>query len=235
MNKRFFAWKNLWEEKGRFNKENFKLRDLINMNGFDKGLGRMNEASWLLLASLVIEMLDLSKDDSLLEVGCGCGAMLLPISLITSNITGCDYSFSLVKISKSLIKGRFIKAEAGFLPFCDNKFDKSLANGVFHYFPDYKYAKMALSELVRVTNKNILITDIPDLEKKGLSERRRSELLKENEKKQLKKDKFLTHLYYKKEFFSSFANKASLNIKITDQDIKGYGNSPFRFNVLISK
>ena len=60
-------WKEVWEQKGsEGKKENLNLEDLIAIDGFDKGAGKMTEETWMEVVETVKRELDLKGADSLL-------------------------------------------------------------------------------------------------------------------------------------------------------------------------
>ena len=220
---RLEKWKGVWERKGReLKKEDLTLRDLIAMDGFDTATGTMTEETWMNVVEMVKRKLNLRKGDFLLEVGCGAGAMLLPLSKMGINVAGVDYSTSLIEVAKKVIPNLIAYVtEACELPFKNDEFDAILSFSVFLYFPDYEYAEKVLSEMLRVSKKDakILIADVPDLSKKEESERHRREALSEEEYNRLYSEH--SHLYYDKKWFEDFANKNGLFVEIFDQNIGG--------------
>jgi len=80
---RLEKWKGIWERKGReLKKGDLILRDLIAMDGFDTATETMTEETWINVVEMVKRKLNLRNGDFLLEVGCGAGAMLLPLSKV---------------------------------------------------------------------------------------------------------------------------------------------------------
>lgn len=235
-NNRLENWRSVWERKGK-EAQSLNLRELINLDGFDKGAGKMSVELWLSVALTVGRELDLKKGDFLLEVGCGSGAMLLPFHLRGIKVAGIDYSRSLIEVAKRAVPGIEAKvSEAKKIPFKETMFSKILSFSVFQYFPDFDYATKVLLEMKRILKAEgkILIMDIPDVSKKIESEHQRSQALLEQEGTTYPEENgSYSHLYYPKSFFADFAKTQGMSIKIFDQDIPGYGNSPFRFNVLL--
>ena len=230
-------WREVWERKGRERereRENLTLGDLIAMDGFDKGAGKMTEETWMKAVEIVKRELEIKEGDFLLEVGCGAGAMLLPLSEIGIKVAGVDFSSSLIEVAKRAIPDLITHVgEACKLPFGSNEFDAVLAYSVFHYFPDYEYAERTLLEMLRVSKEDgkILIMDIPDFSKKGISEEHRRGALSEEEYTRLYSGH--SHLYYDKNWFKDFAERKGLFVKIVDQNMEGYGQCFFTFNVLL--
>ena len=237
MKNRSEKWKEVWELKGlEAGEDELALKDLLVIDGYNTAQGTMTEDRWMKAIEMVKKELKLKKDDYLLEVGCGAGAMLLPLSKIGIKVAGIDYSTSSIEVAKKVIPNLIVQtAEACKLPFRDNEFDAILSFSVFFYFPDYEYAERVLLEMLRVSRNGakILIADIPDLSKKEMSERYRRKSLSKEKYNQLYSE--YPHLYYSKKWFRNFVERRGLFVKVFDQNIGGYGNSKFRFNVLITK
>ena len=70
--------------------------------------------------------------------------------------------------------------------------------------------------------------DVPDLAKKAANDAYRQSLGKTY-------DVVLEHRFYNKDFFKEICSEAGLECKIWDQNIEGYKNSEFRFNILVQK
>lgn len=221
-------WKILWEYRGM----EYKDKDLKIINGYDGGLGEITDKGFNNLLKAVIIKLDLNTNDVFLDVGCGAGATLYPISNICKNVAGVDYACSLIEVAKKYVpQGKLYCCEASELPFDDNVFDKTLILSVFQYFPSLTYAKVVIDELVRCTREKgrIFICDIPDIVKKITYEK----IKKGKGKKGDFNADALTHLYYEKKFFHTYLQSKGLAFEIFDCIIDGYGNSKYRFNILI--
>ena len=98
-------WKSIWEKKGANAPENIGLPELIAMDGFDSGAGRMSTGSWLSFVKHVMGKLNINKTDKVLEIGCGAGAFLFPIYSANIKVFGIDYSKSLVQICQQAMPG----------------------------------------------------------------------------------------------------------------------------------
>lgn len=236
-NNRLENWRSIWERKGG-EAQSLTLQELIYLDGFDKGAGRMTEEVWLKVVETVVKELELSNKDYLLEVGCGSGAMLVPLSKMNIKLAGIDYSKSLIQVAQKAVSGIELRVcEANDIPFEEKTFSKILSFSVFQYFPDFDYATKVLLEMKRVlkTRGKILIMDIPDLSTKTECENQRAQALLKQEGSAYRpeENRDYSHLYYPKSFFTDFAETQNLSIKVFDQEVPGYGNSPYRFNVLL--
>lgn len=233
---RLSNWKSVWERKGNESR-GVSLIDLITADGFDGGSGKMDEKTWLARAENIKSCLRLHHADSLLEVGCGAGAMLLALNGKNIRLAGIDYSASLVALAKQAVPNADIRvSEAASIPYPDGSFSRLLSHGVFHYFPDEEYSKAAMREMLRVLKKGggLLISDIPDLEKRDESEmQRRSMAGKEGSNYLTGSQGDYSHLYYGKGFFINFFKSCGLNASILEWAEEGYGNAKFRFHVSV--
>lgn len=235
------SWHDIWLRKGQniFSPKDVgqKLADLIKIDGFDTGVGEMTEQAWFDLVGIVKKKTNLGKGDKIIEIGCGAGAFLYPFYFQKIyQITGIDYSKSLIKIAKKVMpKANLICTEAKKLPFTQNFFDLVISNSVFNYFPDYKYAADTLMEILRVLKNEgeCLLLDLNDLSKKDYAENKRREKLGKEEYEKRYKD--LVQMYYDKNWFKDFALRNNLEFEIFDQRIVGYGNSEWRFNFYFKK
>ena len=225
-------WQQIWTNR-KASDEDITLGALIRLDGFDTGAGRIANEDWLRYTDFISKKMDLSINDSIFEVGCGSGAFLYTFYKNGNRVGGIDYSDSLIRMAKKAMGGMdFAVCDAQRLQTKD-KYDIAIANGVFHYFPDLDYAKNVLRKMIRKSLKTIAILDVPDIALKDESERERSKSLSEAEYK--KKYAGLDHLHFKREWFFDLLGKDHAHIDIFDQDIKNYGNSKFRFNVVIKK
>ena len=86
-----------------------------------------------------------------LDVGCGPGALTVVLAGIVGaeNVAGVDPSEPFVEATRKRVPGADVRvgpAEA--LPFEDDRFDRALAQLVFHFVAD---PRQSVSEMVRVT------------------------------------------------------------------------------------
>lgn len=105
----------------------------------------------------------------------------------------------------------------------------------FNILIDLEYAENVVSEIVRVLKKKgcAAILDVNDVAKKEKYESIRRKKLGDKEYDRLYGN--LNHQFYKKEWFDNIANNFGLKCKIQEQNIKGYDNSKFRYNVFLEK
>ena len=110
----------------------------------DKLLDRMNE-SHESLAQWGVSHLDISKDDVILDIGCGGGVNVERLLKMTENkVYGLDYSEIAVEKStilnqKAIDEGRceVIQGSVSELPFEDNTFDIVTGFETVYFWPDF--------------------------------------------------------------------------------------------------
>lgn len=102
--------------------------------------------------------------ENILEIGCGFGRninYLINNGINPGSITGIDISESMIDSARSFLKNNKIKlkvADVILLPFKENSFDFVLSYSVLMHISKEKLDK-ALSEIIRVAKKNIIIVE----------------------------------------------------------------------------
>jgi trans-aconitate methyltransferase len=227
-------WHEIWNKRnpqGLDRSKDINLQDLIFADGFDTGAGKINSEDWVQYIRVISRNIDLAPGDSAFEIGCGSGAFLYVWYTEGHVVGGIDYSGNLISFARQAMKGMNFRVSEAIEVNTAEKYDIVLSNSVFQYFKDYSYAKEVIERMIIKARKTIAILEIPDLAKKEESESARRMGLPEYDKEY----KGLEHLYYEKSWFTQFSDKFGYKIEIFDQDFKNYGNSQFRFNVVIKK
>ena len=106
-----------------------------------------------------ISLLNISKVDNVLELGCGFGRSLPILCELSKQVTAVDISAEMIKIAKKSAKAEnidFFVSQSESLPFCDEKYDTVICFAAF----DAMYQKEALTEINRIAKKGsrVLIT-----------------------------------------------------------------------------
>lgn len=226
-------WFEIWNKDKKLCDEYSILQSLIYADGFDSAIGKVTEDSWMNYVNKISEKLNITVNDSIYDVGCGSGAFLYPFYQKGHKVGGIDYSKSLIDIAQSVMNDMAFTNNEAINIYTQLKYDYVLSNGVFFYFTDLNYAQQVLEKMLLKANKAVAIFDIPDLFKKEICECYRKRALPEGEYE--KKYMGLDHLYFSKDWFVEIANKFGYQIEVFDQIMENYGNSKYRFNIIITK
>jgi len=234
------AWREVWERKGREGLAHggTDIASLLRADGYDSQTGQIDGSAFCRWAAEVAERVGLKDGYQVLEVGCGAGAFLTALSSARSvSLAGVDYSESLLRLARRALPTADVRlAEAAELPFADDSFDRVFSQGVLYYFPDLGYARDALSEMARVLKPagRVFLGDLPDLAKKEECEAARNAAALAEDKEYLTA-LVTTHLYYPVSFVEEFSAEHGFGVQIYQQNIGGYANAPFRFNVILTR
>lgn len=144
------TWKQIWTRKGLADSS---VTDLLAYDGYEATKVDMEE-----VARQIANRLDIQKNDKVLEVGCGAGALA---QYLDCDYVGIDYSPTLVRKHIEILHNSVLTGEAADLPFKDKSFDKVICYGVYLYFDNKEYADKATRELLRIARKGVLIGEIP--------------------------------------------------------------------------
>lgn len=142
----------------------------------------------------IARKLDLKPDDSVLEIGCGVGDLLIPLSFFVKDITGVDHEACLEQLRARFRKSKNIH----FIPgnFFDvsirNRYDKILCYSVLQYLEDekevFRFIDKALGLLV--PEGMALFGDIPNVStKKRFTESQRGRKFDKKWQRLVKKEK----------------------------------------------
>jgi trans-aconitate methyltransferase len=210
------------------------LQGLIDLDGFDSGAGKIGEAAWRVYVAMVAGRLGIRPADSVFEIGCGSGAFLYVLREAGVRIAGLDYSENLVAAARhAMPEGDFRAATAEAFAAVAGEYDFVIANSVFHYFPDLDYARRVVDKMRVAAGRAVAILELPDAVTRGEAEAARRGLLSAEEYE--RKYAGLSHLYYDRNWFIELAEHHGLAAEIFQQDIAGYAQNAFRYNVLLRK
>jgi ubiquinone/menaquinone biosynthesis C-methylase UbiE len=180
------------------------------------------------IRELLVRELGLTAGMRVLEAGCGAGAVLSLLQDTGAALAGADFSAPHIEIARQSLPGADLRvAEAARLPWEDACFDAVFSYGVFLYFPDLSYAERVLEEMLRVAKPGapIMILDIPNAATREECETAR---------RAAGASMHPPHCYYPSAFFEQFSRRRALPFRAFGQQVPGYWNSLFRFNVLFS-
>jgi len=229
------SWYKFWDERGRSHPDD----DPIAIDGWDYGISMMGTDEADELREQFSLELGLTRQSKFLEVGCGAGMYLLPLSKEIEYTIGCDLAESMLKRARQLNEQISLQvSEASYLPYASNLFDAILVYSVFHYFPSEEYARRVLNELHRVCQMGgkIWLGDIPEKSKKKQALAHRERLMQQSTPKWAwPKVGPLEQRFYDREFFIRFAENVRCDYRFVEQSVKGYIQGRYRFNVLLQK
>jgi trans-aconitate methyltransferase len=226
-------WKAVWNRRSPIKSDNLTLDELLQMDGFDSGAGRISAADWQKYADTIANKLNLENNHSVFELGCGAGAFLFALRQSRQiSIGGIDYSKILIEAAKqALPDGCFQIGDAETMTL-SAPFDFVISNSVFQYFP-LATASRVLANMLTNATCGIAILDIPDLETREASEQLRRAHLPDNEYQ--KKYRGLAHTYYSRDWFKSEAKHLGFCCQTFDGCIPNYAQNQFRFGAIIQK
>lgn len=230
------SWKDVWRAKGAKAPSEPTVADLMVLNGYDSGAGLAAFDALDAFSARAGARLDIKPGKRLLEVGCGSGAWLRHHYLNGVQVSGVDFSAAHLRAARHVMPaGGFATADARSLPYRDAEFDVAVAGSCFLYLPDAQAASDALGELVRVIRPGGrgAVTDLPDQKMRAESEAfRRGEL---GQEEYARRYAGLGHQYFDRDGMISLSERLGCRATITTQEIAGYGNSPYRFNLWLEK
>ena len=133
---------------------------------------RKDEESTLLTVNHIARILDITREDKVLDVCCGNGIITCEIAKKCKFIIGVDQSENLLNAAKTGVKElniKYVNGSALRLSELLNgqKFDKIYMQFSFQYFDKKNQGNKVISELLKCLNPNgkIFIGDIPECDK----------------------------------------------------------------------
>tara|TARA_B100000315_G_scaffold254454_1_gene295563 strand:- start:806 stop:1537 length:732 start_codon:yes stop_codon:yes gene_type:complete len=114
----------------------------------------------------VINKMSINSDDNLLDIGCGSGNLLIPLSFVCKQVSGIDHVSCIERLNKRIKKIKNIECILGnFLDISmDRKFDKILCYSVLHYLTDEDEVIMFIHKALKLLKPGgiALFGDIPN-------------------------------------------------------------------------
>lgn len=148
LNNKDLDWSEIWEKKGEIDSN-----DLFLLNGWES-----TEFKPIEFISNIIEKLNISENEKIIEIGCGAG--LLAYYLSKYNYMGIDSSLSLINKHINILHNIALHFKSTDRIFKDEYFDYTIINGVFEYFDNTEEVLNTLDEINRITKKGIYIGNI---------------------------------------------------------------------------
>ena len=153
----------------------YSLIDLIALAGFDHGPAATTELEFRRAIKNLEELLELVDGESLLELGCGPGALLKALNREVK-LTGLDFSAPLLDVARTVLpKGSFINwdldHDEGRFPrtLLEKSYDVVIAHSVLHYL-SVEAGEEVIRESLRIADRAVFVGDIPNSDHKELAE-----------------------------------------------------------------
>ena len=146
------------------------------INNFTKLAGRYNiqDESERLVIMDIINKLEINNKDDLLEIGCGAGNLLIPLSFFVNRATGVDHPQLIKRLNNRFNDHEKIETVCGnFLQIDKTAFTKHytkiLIYSVIHYLSNEDELKDFIQKSLSILSKGgkLLIGDIPNISKKN--------------------------------------------------------------------
>ena len=201
--------------------------ELKRLNGYDVMGDGISLEAFLEEDIQIRELLGLSVNSSVFEVGCGTGANIYLMARDGMTVGGIDYAGSLIEIAHKVLphSTELSSGEADIIA-TEQKYDAVFSNGVFPYFPDEAYVKRVLTRMLEKSRGPVGIMGLHDIEtKKDYLAFRRANIPNYDELY-----KGLNKLFCSRSLFKNFAAAHNLDVKFPEIALDGYWNTPFIFN-----
>ena len=108
----------------------------------------------------VLKKIELTPFASILDVGCGTGAILSIV--VTQNIqvaaSGIDISEKMIEKANETLAGKaeLIIGEADYLPWNDSSFDLVICNSSFHHYPEPLKVLIEIRRILKPSGRIII-------------------------------------------------------------------------------
>jgi len=232
------TWKAIWEKKGQVELPTDTAgvyATLMEVNAWKTVLGDMTPAELVDAANAIGRSLHLEPHQTLLDVGCGCGAVLYALGRKPARMIGVDYSASSIALARQLVDAELHCAEAAALPVASGSVDAAFSAGVFQYFPSLDYAGAVIEEMVRVLKPGGfgLLIDLMDLDCRERCERARRGTMSEAEYRQ--RYAGLEHLYIGRQWLFERLERLGCTAELHDVYSEDYCYRDYMFHVRFEK
>ncbi len=224
------GWDAVWASRALPGAAGSVLQGLIDADGYDSAHGGVTERAWREYVARWGATLGLAAGGSVVDVGCGAGAFLLPLAEAGVRVGGIDRSsVQLGLASRAIPEGEFAVADALDLA-PEPRVDVVVSMSTFIYFPTLDYAARVAEAMVSRATRAVAILDLADAARRAEDLRRRVRAAG-GEAAYARRYAGLEHLYYDREWTVGLLEASGLSdVRCETQSLDGYGNAPFRFN-----
>jgi ubiquinone/menaquinone biosynthesis C-methylase UbiE len=202
------SWDIIWQKKGSEDSDNLNKLSGFDLHYDDDDISHKH-------VEMIIDNCNISKDEKILEVGCGAGRLGNIFLKKDYDYFGLEKSSSLVSKFKNLIDENKVDImNDNKIPFEDNTFDIVFCYSVVQYLKDEDSFTSFLNEMLRISKKMVGIYDLETLDST------------KNMRNKYIYDVPLDHLCISKEYFKNIEGVSFNNLHVT---------KPTRYNAMINK
>lgn len=181
--------------------------------------------------------LNIKKNEEILDFGSGNGWLLsnLRSKFSENKFYSLDVSKPFINSQKKILRNcnfQIINPNNTKIYLGDKSVCWTISNAVFHCLPNRTHAKKIIFEMLRISKKGILITNISDEKFKKNFFNRKLKTEKISKKEFKKKYQHTKHLFFEKKYFK-FLNKKKVNFKILKMPKNSTFDSNFKFALKI--
>ena len=238
------TWSSIFEDLPWYNKKfenDYSIESLLAANGHSVSKsGAYTIEKWENTIKTIKHGLDINPEQkySIMEVGCGAGAILKYFENENNDIFGIEPSTSYFNIVKNAIPdGNFYLGDALKLDkFENNSFDVILCYSTCQFFPNIEYFEKFIKlcyQKLKIGGK-LFIGDILDNDLKKNYMEYRIKQIGEEEYKRKYKDTGLCHFYISKKELQDISNDFKL-LKFENSEKRGEEKINYRYNVYYEK
>lgn len=184
------------------------------------------------VADVIATSLELRPQDSVLEVGCGCGVLMRHVLPRAGRFVGIDAAELPLQVArKDVPEATFMQAFAESLPFPNAEFDACFCYQVLHLLGDMDIVRQSCREMLRVVKPGgrVLLGQIPDAAK-------HDEYQAIRRQRTFQRAPVVQHdlkwLWFQREFFEELKPQVR-SLEITTHALDADPSTHFRFNVRI--
>jgi SAM-dependent methyltransferase len=229
------SWQTVWSSRTVEPASGTTIAALLVADGYDTPFSRVEPAVWIDNVRRWAARLGIEAGTSVYEVGCGAGAFLAPLQELGARVGGCDLSQALVELAHGALPGAELRVTDAAAVSPSPTYDVVVSKGVFPYFPDLDYARLAVERMVAKARRAVAIIDIPDAQRRAEEVARRAGLYGGDEEY---RDRYegLEHLAYDRRWFEElFGNLGIDNVWTGEDELEGYANALTRFFVVATR
>lgn len=227
------TWYNVWNRRNATENWVPSLENLISLDGFDTGAGKIETQDWREYTRKVAEKLEMRSEHSIYEVGCGAGAFLYALrEIFDLKVGGNDYSLGLIEAARRALPGFDFKCIEAAEIEVSTRDDYVISNSVFHYL-ELDYARNVLLKMLQKAIDGVCVLEVPNIDTKKRAEALRRDTLYSQSYNQ--KYAGLEHTYYGKDRFFNIAQALGMRCEIFDGLMPNYVQNQYRFGVVIWK